>query len=188
MKKIETGIEGLLAFENNVFSDERGYFVESYNQQKFLDLDLDINFVQDNESKSVKGVLRGLHFQTHNPQGKLVRCVDGEIWDVAVDLRNESPTYLKSYGIKLSGEHKNMMYIPPRFAHGFVVLSETAIFAYKCTEKYDANSDSGIMWNSEDLNVEWPIDGLELIISEKDKNLDTKINEIKWSYDDCDNC
>lgn len=188
MKLIETGIEGLVVIENDVYADERGYFVETYNQQKLRELGLNVEFVQDNESKSIKGVLRGLHFQTHNPQGKLVRAVNGQVWDVAVDLREESPTYMQSFGVLLCGERKNMMYVPPRFAHGFVVLSEDAVFAYKCTELYNPESDSGIRWNSEQLDVEWPIDGLQLTISEKDKNLSPVVSKIEWSYDDCDNC
>lgn len=187
MKKIETGIEGLIVIENDVFNDERGYFVEAYNTRKLKALGICENFVQDNESKSVKGVLRGLHFQSHNPQGKLVRCVSGKIWDVVVDLREESPTYLQSFGLELCGEKKNMMYIPPRFAHGFLVLSSDAIFAYKCTELYDPNSDNGIKWDSSELNISWPECETSLTISEKDQRLSPEVKKIKWSYDDCNN-
>lgn len=180
MKKIKTPIDDLIVLEPNVFGDERGYFMESYNKEVFKTCGIDVDFVQDNESKSKKGVLRGLHFQTKNPQGKLVRCSKGVIYDVAVDLRPESKTFGKWYGIELSAENKKMMYIPPKFAHGFVVLSEDAVFNYKCTELYHPESDSGIMYNSEEINVVWPkVDG-DLIISEKDLKHTLSIKNICW--------
>lgn len=187
MKKIETGINDLIVIENDVYSDERGYFIETYNCQKLKEIGLTEKFVQDNESKSTKGVLRGLHFQQHNPQGKLVRCVSGKVWDVAVDLREESPTYLQSFGVELCGEKKNMMYIPPRFAHGFLVLSDEAVFAYKCTELYNPQSDSGIRWDCPELGVNWPGVDMELIISAKDQELPNELKKISWSYDDSNN-
>ena len=180
MKRIETPIKDLIVFEPNVFGDERGYFMETYNQSVMKDLGLDVEFKQDNESKSKKGVLRGIHFQTKNPQGKLVRCNQGKIYDIAVDLRPESETFGQWYGIELSAENKKMMYIPPRFGHGFLVLSEEAVFIYKCSEMYDAGSDSGIMYNDQDVNIKWPEIDCDYIISEKDLKHQTKINEIVW--------
>lgn len=187
MRKIETGIKGLIVIENDVYKDERGYFVETYNEAKLVQLGINEQFVQDNESMSSKGVLRGLHYQKHNPQGKLVRAVEGQIWDVVVDMREESETYLEHYAITLCSEKKNMMYIPPRFAHGFLVLSETAVFAYKCTELYHPQSDSGIRWDSALLGINWPLENIVPIISEKDKKLSKKVDKIEWSYDDCNN-
>ncbi len=180
MKKITTPINDLIVFEPDVFGDERGYFMESYNQAKMKELGLDVEFVQDNESKSKKGVLRGIHFQTKNPQGKLVRCSQGKIFDVAVDLRPESATFGQWYGIELSSDNKKMMYIPPRFGHGFVVLSDEAVFNYKCSSLYDAQSDSGIMYNDPQININWPkIDGA-LIISEKDQKHTNTLQTIVW--------
>ena len=181
MKKINTPINDLIVFEPNVFGDDRGYFMESYNKQTMRELGLDVEFVQDNESKSKKGVLRGIHFQTDNPQGKLVRCSSGVIFDVAVDLRPNSDTFGSWYGIKLSSENKKMMYIPPMFGHGFVVLSDEAVFNYKCTTVYDAGTDSGIMYNSDEINIMWPeLDG-DLIISEKDMLHKNKIKDIEFN-------
>lgn len=180
MKRIDTNIKDLIVFEPDVFGDDRGYFMESYNQAKMYELGLDAIFVQDNESKSKKGVLRGIHFQTHNPQGKLVRCSQGTIYDVAVDLRPESETFGKWYGIELSSDNKKMMYIPPRFGHGFLVLSDEAVFNYKCTELYDAASDSGIMYNNKEINIQWPEVDVDLIISDKDLKHTTQLNDIKW--------
>ena len=181
MKKINTPINDLIVFEPNVFGDDRGYFMESYNKQTMRELGLDVEFVQDNESKSKKGVLRGIHFQTDNPQGKLVRCSSGVIFDVAVDLRPNSDTFGSWYGIKLSSENKKMMYIPPMFGQGFVVLSDEAVFNYKCTTVYDAGSDSGIMYNSDEINIMWPeLDG-DLIISEKDMLHKNKIKDIEFN-------
>ncbi len=183
MNKIDTGIKGLIVIEPQVFGDERGYFMETYSSVKFKELGIEEDFLQDNESMSKQGVLRGLHFQKHNPQGKLVRCTSGKIWDVAVDLRPDSETFGKWYGVELSSENKKMMYIPPMFAHGFVVLSETATFNYKCTSLYHPASDGGIKWDSSDLGIEWPIDGLDLTISEKDQNLSDVLTQVEWSRD-----
>ena len=168
MKKIETGINDLYVLEPKVFGDERGYFMESYNKNTFVELGLDYDFVQDNQSKSKKGVLRGLHFQKKHPQAKLVRVLEGEVFDVAVDLRKDSSTYGKWFGVILSAENKRMFMIPRGFAHGFVVLSESATFTYKCDEFYHPEDEDGICWNDEELNIEWPIDG-EPLLSDKDK-------------------
>lgn len=166
----KTDIEGLVIIQPSVFGDERGYFMETYNQEEFAKHGLDMTFIQDNESRSKKGVLRGLHFQRQFSQGKLVRCTEGAVWDVGVDLRKGSPTYGKWAGVTLSAENKTMFYIPEGFAHGFVVLSDTATFNYKCTNLYHPEYDGGIRWNDPDIAVEWPIDGLgELLLSEKDQ-------------------
>lgn len=171
---IETGIKDLYVIEPTVFGDNRGYFMETYNDEfkpyiKHLD-DTPAEFVQDNQSKSKKGVLRGLHFQKQNPQGKLVRCLEGEVYDVAVDLRKDSETYGKWYGVLLSEENKKQFYLPEGFAHGFVVLTDTATFAYKCTRLYDPTDEGGIMWNDPDIGVDWNIPAdMEILLSEKDK-------------------
>lgn len=169
----ETTLKDVYVIEPTVFSDDRGYFMESYNELNFKDsnLNFNLNFVQDNESKSKKGVLRGLHFQTEHAQDKLVRVIQGEIFDVAVDLRPTSPTYLKWYGITLSSENKKQFYIPKGFAHGFLVLSDEAIFSYKCTDYYCPQYESGIIYNDPTINVKWPLDKVdEIIMSDKDKN------------------
>lgn len=164
----KTEIEGVYVIEPKVFGDNRGYFMETYNEQEFKNNGLDYNFVQDNQSKSKKGVLRGLHFQKAHPQAKLVRVLEGEVFDVAVDLRKGSKTYGKWVGVILSEENKKQFMIPRGFAHGFVVLSETAVFAYKCDDFYHPEDEGGIMWNDSDINIEWPYHG-ELLLSEKDK-------------------
>ena len=150
-KFIETGIEGLVIVEPTVFGDNRGYFMETYNYNEFAAAGLDMVFVQDNQSSSTKGVLRGLHYQKNHTQGKLVRVLSGEVFDVAVDIRRGSKTYGKWFGVTLTAEKKNMFYIPEGFAHGFYVLSDTAEFAYKCTDFYDPSSEAGIMWNDETI-------------------------------------
>ena len=152
-----------------VFGDERGYFMETYNYNDFKEAGIDTVFVQDNQSASRKGVLRGLHFQKKNPQGKLVRVIEGEVFDVAVDLRKNSKTFGKWVGVTLSAENKKQFYIPEGFAHGFVVLSETATFVYKCTRLYDPKDEGGLMWNDPAIGIEWPVgDGFEPLLSEKD--------------------
>lgn len=165
----KTQIEGLVIVQPSVFGDERGYFMETYNKEEFEKQGLDMTFIQDNESKSKKGVLRGLHFQRKYSQGKLVRCTQGTVWDVGVDLRKGSPTYGEWAGVELSAENKTMFYIPEGFAHGFVVLSDEATFNYKCTNLYAPEYDGGIRWNDPDIGVEWPVEGLELLLSEKDQ-------------------
>lgn len=166
---IGTGIEGLTVIEPAVFGDNRGYFMETYHYGQFKEAGLTMVFVQDNQSKSRRGVLRGLHFQKENPQGKLVRTVRGEVFDVAVDLRKGSATYGKWYGVVLSAENKRQFYVPEGFAHGFLVLSEEAEFVYKCTRFYDPADEGGLLWNDPAIGIEWPIpEGMELILSEKD--------------------
>ena len=163
-------IKGLYVIEPTVFKDERGYFMETYNQNDFHEAGLDMVFVQDNQSMSVKGVLRGLHYQKQYPQGKLVRAVRGTVFDVAVDLRTGSETYGKWFGVVLSAENKKQFYIPEGFAHGFLVLSDEAEFPYKCTDFYHPGDEGGMAWNDPEIGVEWPIEeGMELIISEKDQ-------------------
>ncbi len=163
-------IEGLYIIEPSVFGDERGYFMETYNQNDFKEAGLDMVFVQDNQSMSVKGVLRGLHFQKQYPQGKLVRVVRGRVFDVAVDLRSGSKTYGKWFGVELTAENKKQFYIPEGFAHGFLVLSDEAEFCYKCTDFYRPGDEGGMAWDDAEIGIEWPIeDGMKLIISEKDQ-------------------
>ncbi|WP_313577624.1 dTDP-4-dehydrorhamnose 3,5-epimerase [Lacrimispora sp.] len=167
------GIEGLFVIEPAVFHDTRGYFMETYNQNDFREAGLDMVFVQDNQSMSTKGVLRGLHFQKQFPQGKLVRVVRGKVFDVAVDLRSASETYGKWFGVELSAENKKQFYIPEGFAHGFLVLSDEAEFAYKCTDFYHPGDEGGILWSDPSIGIDWPIEeGMELVISGKDQ---------KWS-------
>lgn len=170
IKVTPCGIEGLYVVEPEVFGDERGYFVETYNQKEFAEAGLDMEFVQDNQSMSRKGVLRGLHFQKKFPQGKLVRVLSGEVFDVAVDIRKGSDTYGQWFGVILSDENKKQFYVSEGFAHGFLVLSDTAVFAYKCTEFYHPEDEGGIRWDDPDIGIEWPLkDGMEIILSEKDK-------------------
>lgn len=168
MEIIKTPLEGLLIIKPSVFEDERGYFFESYNHEKFLAEGLDLKFVQDNESKSKKGVLRGLHFQAPPfAQGKLVRVMRGSVLDVAVDIRKNSPTYGKWESIVLSGNNKWMYWIPAGFAHGFVTLEDDTIFFYKCTNVYNKVSEGSVNWNDPDLKIDWGVS--EPIISDKDK-------------------
>lgn len=163
-------IEGLYVIEPTVFKDERGYFVETYNQNDMKEAGLDMVFVQDNQSMSTRGVLRGLHFQKKFPQGKLVRVVRGKVFDVAVDLRSDSKTYGKWFGVELSAENMKQFYIPEGFAHGFLVLSDEAEFCYKCTDFYHPGDEGGLAWNDPEIGVEWPLEeGVDLIISEKDQ-------------------
>ncbi|OPZ70414.1 MAG: dTDP-4-dehydrorhamnose 3,5-epimerase [Firmicutes bacterium ADurb.Bin456] len=162
-------IEGLYSIEPKVFGDARGYFFESYNERDFHEAGLTLHFVQDNQSFSRKGVLRGLHFQKQHPQGKLVRVIQGEVYDVAVDIRPSSKTFGQYHGLILSGEKQNQFYISPGFAHGFVVLSETAIFAYKCTDYYHPEDEGGIRWDDPNLAIPWPLTDVQ--VSEKDAKL-----------------
>ena len=167
------GIEGLKVIEPAVFGDARGYFMETYNYNDFAEAGIDCQFVQDNQSASKKGVLRGLHFQINYPQDKLVRVVNGEVFDVAVDLREGSKTFGKWYGVLLSAENKKQFFVPKNFAHGFIVLSEEAEFCYKVTDFYHPNDEGGILWNDAEVGVEWPMpEGMtaaDLILSDKDK-------------------
>ena len=166
-------IEGLKVIEPRVFGDERGYFFESYNYNDFKEAGIPQVFVQDNQSASKRGVLRGLHFQKNFPQDKLVRVIRGEVFDVAVDLRKDSKTYGKWFGVVLSEDNKKQFFIPKNFAHGFLVLSDYAEFAYKCTDFYHPDDEGGLLYNDPDIGVEWPFEeGVELILSDKDQ---------KWS-------
>lgn len=174
-------IEGLKIITPAVFEDSRGYFMESYNYNDYREAGIDQVFVQDNQSASVKNVLRGLHFQIHFPQDKLVRVLKGEVFDVAVDLRPESSTYGKWHGILLSAENKKQFFIPKNFAHGFVVLSDYAEFAYKCTDFYHPNDEGGIRFNDSDIGVAWPVTSeAELIMSDKDKKWDGLKEYTEW--------
>lgn len=148
-------INGLWEIQPKIFGDARGYFLETYSEKDFFEAGLTMKFVQDNQSKSSKGVLRGLHFQTQHPQGKLVRALEGRVYDVAVDLRAGSETFGKYYGVILDSEKQNMFYIPEGFAHGFYVLSDEAIFTYKCTDFYDPHGESGLMWNDPAIDIDW---------------------------------
>ena len=167
---IETSIKDVYEIEVKRYGDNRGYFMETYKESDFNQAGLNYKFIQDNQSKSKKGVLRGLHFQKTFPQAKLVRCIEGEVFDVAVDLRKGSPTYGKWHGVVLSAEKGNQFMIPRGFAHGFVVLSKTATFCYKCDELYHPEDEGGIMWNDPKIGIEWPDVG-EILLSEKDNEL-----------------
>ncbi|AUU21592.1 dTDP-4-dehydrorhamnose 3,5-epimerase [Aeromonas caviae] len=171
MNIIKTAIPDVLIFEPKVFGDERGFFFESFNHKLFEEaVGYPVTFVQDNHSKSSRGVLRGLHYQLPpHAQGKLVRCVAGEVFDVAVDIRKSSATFGQWVGVHLSGENKLQLWIPEGFAHGFVTLSDTAEFLYKTTNYYCVASDRGIAWNDEQLAVAWPIEGMNLTLSDKDQ-------------------
>ncbi|WP_343208374.1 dTDP-4-dehydrorhamnose 3,5-epimerase [Anaerolentibacter hominis] len=163
-------IQGLFTVKPQVFGDNRGYFMETYQYEEFKKAGLNMVFVQDNQSMSGKGVLRGLHFQKNHPQGKLVRVVSGEVFDVAVDLRPGSGTFGKWHGVVLSAAEKNQFYIPEGFAHGFLVLSDTAEFVYKCTDYYHPEDEGGLKWDDEDIGIRWPIaPDMEILLSEKDK-------------------
>lgn len=170
MKITKTPIAGLLLFTPRVLQDERGYFVETFNAENLQEAEISTSFVQDNESKSVRGVIRGLHYQL-NPyaQAKLVRVIEGAVFDVAVDLRKSSPTFGQWHGVELSGDNKKQLYIPRGFAHGFSVLSETAIFAYKCDAYYHPQSERGILYNDPQLNIDWRVSDDEALVSEKDQ-------------------
>ena len=174
------GIEGLAVITPTVFGDERGYFYESYNQNDLKDDGMDVEFVQDNQSASKKGVLRGLHFQINYPQDKLVRVINGSVFDVAVDLRKGSKTYGKWFGVELTAENKKQFFIPKDFAHGFIVLSDYAEFCYKVTDFYHPNDEGGLIWNDKDIAVDWPMpEGMgpdDLILSDKDK--------VNWTFEE----
>lgn len=166
---LKTSIEGVYIIKPVVYGDSRGYFMETYNYAEFADAGLTMQFVQDNESKSKKGVLRGLHMQIQNPQGKLVRVICGEVYDVAVDVRKNSPTFGQWVGVVLSDENKKQFYIPEGFLHGFLVLSDTATFGYKCTRFYAPEDEFGVIWNDPTIGVEWPTNAIDVQLSEKDK-------------------
>ena len=177
-KITETGIKDLIIIEPQVFGDSRGFFIESYNKRDFEKLGLDYDFIQDNHSKSTKGVLRGLHFQTQCGQDKLIRALRGSVYDIAVDLRNGSDTFGKWFGLILSAEDKRMLMVPKGFAHGFLTLEDETEFQYKVTDYYAPEFDSGLIWNDETLKIDWPLEkyGInvkDLKLSEKDKKLQT---------------
>jgi dTDP-4-dehydrorhamnose 3,5-epimerase len=169
MKFIKTNISDVYIIEPSVFEDNRGYFLESFNLEKFEENVYPINFVQDNESKSSKGVLRGLHFQKPPyEQAKLVRCIEGEVLDIALDIRKNSKTYGQHIAVLLSGDNKRQLFVPRGFAHGFLVLGDTATFAYKVDNNYAPEFDAGIRWNDNELNIQWGMEDSQVIISEKD--------------------
>lgn len=177
-KRVETGIKDLIVIEPTVFGDNRGFFMESYSKKDFSQIGLDVEFVQDNHSKSKKGVLRGLHFQTQYVQGKLVRVTAGSVLDVAVDFRKDSSTFGKHFLVELTAENKKMFYIPPGFAHGFLTLEDNTEFQYKCTDYYAPEFDSGVLWNDSDIDIDWNFEkyGLsidEILLSDKDKKQQT---------------
>lgn len=164
-------IEGLYIIEPTVFRDERGYFMETYNKREMEEEGLNMDFVQDNQSMSTRGILRGLHFQKEHPQGKLVRAIRGSVFDVAVDLRRGSETYGQWYGLELSAENKKQFYISEGFAHGYLVLSEEAEFCYKVTDFYHPGDEGGILWNDPDIGIQWPsLSGMEPVLLERDRN------------------
>ena len=176
MNVIKTQIKDLLIIEPKVFGDERGFFYETFQAERYKAAGINADFVQDNRSRSSKGVLRGLHFQKTKPQGKLVSVTEGEVFDVAVDLRPESDTFGQHEAVLLTGENKLQFYVPPGFAHGFCVLSETADFQYKCTDYYDPSDESGLLWNDDNLAIQWPIKAP--LLSDKDK-MQPRLNNIK---------
>lgn len=179
---IDTAIRDVKIIEPTVFGDARGYFMETYSEVDFAEAGIVAKFVQDNESRSRRGVLRGLHFQKKNPQGKLVRVIEGEVFDVAVDLRKASYTFGKWVGVTLSAENKRQFYIPEGFAHGFVVLSETASFVYKCTRFYAPGDEGGLAWDDPDVGVKWPLPaGFEPLLSEKDTK-NPSLKNLDWTF------
>ena len=176
-----TGIEGMTVIEPTVFGDQRGYFMETYQRDEFAAAELPVEYVQENQSKSVKGVLRGLHFQRRSPQGKLVGAISGEVYDVGVDLRKGSATFGKHFGIILSAENKLQLYVPEGLAHGFLVLSDTAEFRYKCTRLYDPADEGGLLWNDPELGIDWPLHGIDVSLSEKDRTLPL-LKNLGWLF------
>lgn len=171
MEKLNTSLPGVWELQPKVFRDARGFFLETYHQQKFADLGIHDSFVQDNQSRSAKGTLRGLHYQLRHPQAKLCRVVDGEVLDVAVDIRIGSPTFGKWTSVLLSAERQNLIFIPRGFAHGFAVLSDSAQFLYKCSDFYDPGGEYGIIWNDPDLAISWGV--ASPLVSEKDAKYST---------------
>lgn len=184
MEVLKTAIEGLLIIDPTVFGDSRGYFFESYNKQRFNEATgLDIDFVQDNQSKSCYGVLRGLHFQKPPyAQSKLVRCVRGKVLDVAVDIRKSSPTFGKYVAVQLTEDNHRQLFIPHGFAHGFVVLSEEAIFQYKCDNFYNKESEGAIAWNDPEIGIDWGIPSADIILSDKDK-VNPLLKDAEWLFE-----
>lgn len=176
---IKTDIDGVVIIEPTAYGDDRGYFMETYQYNDFKAAGIDVEFVQDNQSKSKKGVLRGLHFQKNFPQSKLVRVINGAVYDVAVDLRKDSPTYGKHVGVLLTAENRRQFFIPKNFAHGFLVVSDEAEFVYKVDDFYHPNDEGGLKWDDPELKIEWPLEGIEeIILSDKDK-LNPPLSEFK---------
>jgi dTDP-4-dehydrorhamnose 3,5-epimerase len=169
MKVMPTNLEDILIIEPQVFADARGFFLETYHYDRYRKAGIDRTFVQDNLSYSIKGTLRGLHYQKRHPQAKLVSVVSGDIFDVVVDIRKESPTFGQWLGIYLSARNKRQLFIPEGYAHGFCVVSDTALFSYKCSDFYDPDDEGGILWSDEDIAVDWPLE--QPIVSEKDRHL-----------------
>ena len=184
MEVIKTALDGVMIIEPKVFADSRGYFFESYNKQRFNEATgLDIDFVQDNQSKSCYGVLRGLHFQKPPyAQSKLVRCVKGKVLDVAVDIRKSSPTFGKYVAVELTEDNHRQLFIPHGFAHGFVVLSEEAIFQYKCDNFYHKESEGAVAWNDPEINIDWTIPFEDVILSDKDK-VNPLLKDAEWLFE-----
>ncbi len=180
-KVTKTKLAGVLILEPQVFGDERGFFMETYNKEEFKKLGINVDFVQDNHTKSQKGVLRGLHFQKQYPQGKLVRVVAGKVFDVAVDLRKDSPTFGQWAGIELSAENKKLFWVPQGFAHGFVALEEDTEFLYKCDELYHPEDEGGLIWNDPEVGIKWPIDSQPLL-SDKDQKFPT-LKDLNFKFD-----
>ncbi|CAN5287900.1 dTDP-4-dehydrorhamnose 3,5-epimerase [soil metagenome] len=167
--KIElTPVEGVLMIEPQVFGDDRGFFVESWNRRAFAAAGLDLDFVQDNHSRSARGVLRGMHFQSPNPQGKLVRVTQGAVYDAVVDLRASSSTYRQWFGVELSAANKRMLWVPPGLAHGFLTLEDGTDFQYKCTGYYEPQHEHSLLWNDPEIGINWPLDGIEPVLAVKD--------------------
>jgi len=171
MNVLETSLSGLKIIEPKVFGDQRGYFLEIWNRKRYAEVGIDVDFVQDNLSLSRSGVVRGLHYQYPETQGKLVYVLQGKVFDVAVDIRKDSPTFGKWEGVVLSDENKRQLYVPEGFAHGFCVLSETALFAYKCTALYNPRVEGGILWNDPEIGIDWPV--ADPVLSEKDTKYPT---------------
>ena len=170
MQVIETNLPGVLVVKPRVFADERGFFLETYNEARYREAGVPCTFVQDNHSRSTKGILRGLHYQITKPQDKLVWCLEGSVFDVAVDVRPGSGTFGQWYGVTLTAEEKNQIFVPAGFAHGFLVLSDTAQVAYKCSRLYAPDDEGGMIWNDPDVGIEWPYDG-QPVLSKKDAAL-----------------
>jgi len=170
MNVVKTSLDGVVIIEPKVFGDDRGFFLETYQEKRYREcIGIDQPFVQDNHSRSSRGVLRGLHFQKTKPQGKLVRVVTGEVYDVVVDITPSSPTYGQFEGFVLSAENKRQFWVPPGYAHGFVVLSDIADFEYKCTDYYDPSDEGGVLWSDPDIGIQWPLS--DVILSDKDQML-----------------
>lgn len=169
MKRVETPLPGVCILEPKVHRDGRGFFLEAYNQRLFVELGITCPFVQDNHSRSTRGVVRGLHYQLDQPQDKLVRVIAGEVYDVAVDVRRGSPTFGKHVGVMLSAENMRMLFVPKGFAHGFCVTSDSAEFLYKCSDFYSPASERGVLWCDDELGIDWPLGGAEPVLSDKDR-------------------